>query len=324
MRTSRFLGACAVALAMMSGAAVADDYPSRPIRLVLGFPPGGALDLYARVVAPALSQSLGVQVVVENQPGAGGSIAAAGVAKAPPDGYTLLASGSSLAFGDAVGGAMPFDPARDFNAITLGNGEPPLLVVGKDSAFARLEELVAAAKASPGTLNAATPGIGSALHITTEFFCRAAGIRATHIPYKGGGPEIAKDLLTGRVHFFVAPNSFAAPLVRDGRLRALAIAGPNRSRALPEVPTLAEAGVAGFEHLGGWFGIWVRSGTPPRVLDALAAAARKVNADPGVRERLGRLGLTPSERTPASIDEMVRGERERVLSLMRDGEMACK
>lgn len=301
-------------LALSSG--WAQQYPVRPVHLVVGFPAGGGLDLVARVVAAQLADTWKMPVPVENRTGAGGAIGAAVVAKSAPDGYTLLMSGPSLAARPAQDANQAFDPLKDLVGVALLEGQPYVMVTGGNSRFHDVGELVAAAKAAPGKLNYGSVGIGSGPHFTAESFQLAAGIDAVHVPYRGGGPEVTKDVMAGEIAYWFAPLSFVRPFLKDGRVRALAVASNRRSPMLPEIPTLAEAGVDNFQPLGYWYGIWAPARTSAQVLEKLVRDVGAAIDSPESRERLGRLGAEPAAASPAEMGSLLRREMELTARLM--------
>src|SRR6185437_10057035 len=257
----------AIALfALTAVAARGDTFPSRPIRIVVPFAAGGATDLIARVVGQKLTESLGQAVVVENRPGASGMIGADLVAKAPPDGYTLLmASTAEIAINPSLYSKMSYDPQKDLAPITLAGVTPLILVVNPASPLHSVADIVKEAKAHPGTISFASAGNGSVQHLSGELVKVLTSTDMVHVPYKGAAPALT-DVLSGQVTMFFSGMPPAMPHVKSGKLRALAVTTPKRSPAAPDVPTMAEAGVQGFD-ISNWFGLLAPAGTPPGILD---------------------------------------------------------
>jgi tripartite-type tricarboxylate transporter receptor subunit TctC len=299
----------------LAAAASAQDYPSRTVRMVVGFPAGGAIDVMARTVSQKLAELWGRPAIVENRPGAGGSLAAALVAKSPPDGHTLLVHSNGFAVNAALYAALPYDPATDFVAIAPLASQPFVLVVAAGSELKSVTALVAAAKASPGRLHYGSAGMGSGTHLVAEKFRLAAGIEAVHVPYKGG-PEATADTITGRISYWFPPVPFALPQVRGGKLRALALTSATRSAVLPDVPTLAESGLPGFEDRI-WYGVWAPAGTPGALVQRLSHDIGRALAAPEVRGGLARSGTDPMPMTPAEFDRFVRSEMETAARVVR-------
>jgi tripartite-type tricarboxylate transporter receptor subunit TctC len=271
----------------------AESYPSKPIRFLVGFAPGGVNDLVARAVATPLASRLGQQIVVENRPGAGGNVATQLVARAAPDGYTmLLGSVSSLGMSPALMKDVGFDPINDFAPVTQLAGVSALLAVHPSIPVRTVKEFVALAKKQPGAITTASPGTSSIAHLALELFMHTAGIKLLHVPYKGGGPA-AVDALAGQVLSIMSISSTTAPHVQAGRLRGLGITSAQRSPILPNVPTIAEAGYPGFEA-SGWLGMLVPAKTPPAVVERLYKETAAVLNTPAVREQLEKSGVDPT------------------------------
>ncbi len=297
------LGALAVAL---PGAVGAQAYPAKPVHMIISFPPGSSTDIVGRVVAQKLSEYWGQPVPAENRGGAGGTIAAAAVSKAAPDGYTLLIDSSAHSVSPAIYAKLPFDTLKDFTDIAPLAGQPNVLVALPGSKTKSVADLVAEAKANPGKINFASAGVGSGTHLNLEKFKLVTGADVTHIPYKGT-QEVITDLLGGRVDYYFAPISAALSNIRDGKLRAIAVSSAKRSSSLPDVPTMAESGVPGFEFTL-WFGVWGPAGMPADVVDRISKDVNRALADPGVRERLAKLGNDPMSMTPVEFNQFVRRE----------------
>jgi tripartite-type tricarboxylate transporter receptor subunit TctC len=298
-RTKRpaLLIACALILAASMPAA-AQTYPSKPIRIVVPFVAGGAVDLLARIMGQKLTEALGQTVIIENRPGVGGNAAADQVAKSPPDGYTILQTTNGLAITPALYRKLPFDPVKDLTPVTQLVASQLLLVATPSLPVKTTRELIALAKSKPGTLNYGMTGVGVPLHLTMEMLMHAAGVRFQAIPYRGDAP-LNTALIAGEVHLAIVPFATAKPNIDAGQVRALGIAGARRSPALPDVPTIAESGVPGFES-GSWQGWFVPAGTPPAVIALIQREAAKALKMPDVRARMDAtaneiVGSTPDE-----------------------------
>jgi tripartite-type tricarboxylate transporter receptor subunit TctC len=311
MKTStiRSTAACLAALGLACAPQgwAAEAYPSKPIRLLVGFAPGGANDLVARAVATRLGPRLGQQVVVENRAGAGGNIATELVARAAPDGYTmLLASVASFAMSPAMLDKVPFDPINDFAPVSRAALVTSLLSVHPSMPTKSLKEFVAVARRQPGKLNYATPGVGSIAHLCAELFWRTAGIRLNHVPYKGGNPAAA-DAMAGHVESIFSLISTQTPHVRSGRLHALAVSSAKRSAALPAVPTIAEAGYRGFTA-SGWLGLVFPAKTPPGIIERVHRETVAALNLPEVQAQLEDLGLDAEPSTPSEFLALIKAD----------------
>ena len=298
------LAACLLLLA--ATAALAQPYPSHPVKLIVPFPPGGNTDIVGRLVAQKLSDGFGQQVYVENRGGAGGTIGAEAAAKSPADGYTLFFSTTgTFASAPSMQPALRYDPIKDFAPITtLANA--PVVVIVSASQQKTLRELIDAAKAQPGALKFGSAGTGHFVHVAGEMFKDAARVDLLHVPYKGIGPALI-DLLAGRID--VMFDAFAAyePHLQSGKLRALAVANPSRLARLPDVPTTAEAGLPGYV-LASWFGLAAPAGTPAQAIERVNTQALKAIAAPDVREQMSKLGLEPGGSTPQQYATMIAEE----------------
>jgi tripartite-type tricarboxylate transporter receptor subunit TctC len=272
--------------------------------VVISFPPGSGTDIVGRIITQKLSDLWGQPVLPENRGGAGGSIGTAAVAKAAPDGYTLLIDSSAHTVTPAMYAKLPYDTLKDFVDIAPLAGQPNVLVVPAGSSAKSVADAIAQAKAKPGQINFASAGIGSGTHLNLEKFKLVTGIDVTHIPYKGT-QEAISDMLGGRIDYFFAPISSALSNVREGKLRALAVSSAKRSSSLPEVPTVAESGVAGFEFTL-WFGIWGPAGMPADVVDRISKDVNRALASADVRERLAKLGSDTMSMSPAEFGQFVR------------------
>lgn len=303
----RILALAATAL-LAAGAAAQVAFPGKPVKLVVPFTAGSGTDIIARTVGEAMGKSLGQPVIVENKPGAGGTIGAAQVAKGEADGHTILVHSSGHALNPAIYPALPYDTLKDLTGVTPLAALPNVLVVSPSRGWKTVADLVAAAKARPGQLNFASAGMGSATHMNAEKFKLRAGIEAQHVPFKGT-PEAISDVIGGRNDFFFAPLSSALPLIRDGKLQALAVSTAQRSPALPDVPTTVEAGVPGSDYTF-WVAMIVPSATPAPVVRRLHEEAVKALASPEVKERLAKLGAEAFTMEPAAFNAYIRSEMD--------------
>jgi tripartite-type tricarboxylate transporter receptor subunit TctC len=300
--TMRLLIAAA-GLVLAATTAQAQTWPQKPVHIIVAFTPGSATDVMARAVSNELSERLGQPVIIENRPGAGGTIAAAQVAKALPDGYTLLVNSSGHTVNPWIYEKLPYDTAKDLMGVTLIARQPNVLVVSPDRGWKTVNDLVAEAKAHPGKMAFASAGVGSATHINGEKFKAAAGIDVLHVPYKGT-PEALNDVMGKRVDYFFSPVVSALSIVRDKRLMALAVGSPQRSSVLPDVPTTEEAGYKNSAY-NYWAGVLAPAGTPPAAIERLNKELVAVLALPEVKERLAKVGADPSPTTPKEFDELV-------------------
>ena len=284
----------------------AQNFPNKPVHIIVAFTAGSATDILGRTFGQKLSEMWGQPVVVENRPGAGGTIGAAVVAKAPADGYTLLVNSAAQAYNPSIYKDLSFDTTKDFVDIAALGGQPNVLVVAPSASIKTVGELIAQAKQKPGQLNYGSAGTGSGTHINGEKFKLAAGIDVVHVPYKGT-PEALTDTMAGRVTYFFAPISAALPFVRDGKLVALAVSTAKRSSVLPNVPTVAESGVPGFDY-SLWVGLFAPAGTPPAVVEKIAKDVRAAEQSADVKERFATLGAEPMPLTPQEFTKFVQTE----------------
>jgi len=296
-RVLRFLAMLA-ACALGSSTAWADDYPSKPVKIIVPFTAGSATDILARTVGQKLGELWNQPVVIDNRGGAGGTIGAGIVAKSPADGSTLLVHSAGQAVNPFIYPSLPYDTLKDFVQVAPLGGQPNVLVVAPSSGYKTVADLIADAKRRPGVLNFGSAGIGSGTHINGEKFKLAAGVDVVHVPYKGT-PEALTDTMTGRIAFFFSPISAALPLVRDGKLMALAVSSAKRSSVLPAVPTVAESGLPGFDY-NLWVGMFAPAGTPADVVEKLNRDVNRVLRETDVRERMMSLG---AEAMPMSLIE---------------------
>ncbi|HWH40189.1 MAG TPA: tripartite tricarboxylate transporter substrate binding protein [Usitatibacter sp.] len=303
----RRAGAVIAGLLLPFGAPAQGAWPTKPVRIIVPYAAGGVADLLPRIVGEKLAQKWGQPVLIENKAGASGNIGMAEGARAEPDGYTLvLAPTGNLTVNPTLFPKLPFDTQRDFTPVTLLAESPNVLVVHPSVPARSFSELVAYAKANPGKLDYASPGAGSGAHLAGELLDLEAGIRTVHVPYKGIAPAV-NDLLGGNVHMMFAGISTVLQHVKSGKLVALAIASPKRSPQLPDVPTVAQSGLPGFD-VTSWYGIVTRSGTPPAVVQKIQHDMAEALRSPDVRAKLGGLGLEPVGDTPQQFDAIIRAE----------------
>ena len=281
----------------------AETWPAKPLRAVVAAGAGSTIDIVPRVVFEQLSLQLGQSIVVENRPGAGTTIGAGFVAKADPDGYTILVNSNAHTISPSLYPNLGYHPARDFAAVIPLGVLPAVMVVPPAKGWKTIGDLVAAAKAKPGTLNFSSVGVGSATHLSAERFRFSAGVQAVHVPFKGGG-EAMTEVIAGRVDFFFGPVGLVLPNVQAGKLTALVVNGAKRSAALPEVPTTLEAGFANAEYPF-WFGIFLPAKTPRDIVDKLHGETLKALQTPKVRDKLAALGVEPMVMTPTEFDAHV-------------------
>jgi tripartite-type tricarboxylate transporter receptor subunit TctC len=308
--------AMGVVLVLGAAASLAQDYPARPITLVVPYPAGGGNDVLGRLVAERMAKALKGAIVVENRGGAGGTIGTRQVAKAAPDGYTMLIATSSLAINPSLYPNVGYDPGKDFAPIGLLASGANVVLVHPSVPAKSIAELIALAKKEPGKLNFASTGSGSSVHLAAELFAAMAGIRINHVPYRGSGPAL-NDLLGGHVTMMFATLPSAIGIVKGGKVRALAVTGAKRSAVFPELPTIAEAGLAGYQaelH----YGLVAPAGTPRPIIDRLNVALRTVLEDVALRERLAREGAVPMPSTPEEYAADIEAEEKKWGKIVRD------
>jgi tripartite-type tricarboxylate transporter receptor subunit TctC len=309
-----------VLIAAVSAGVQAQAYPNKALRLIVPFAPGGGNDTIARAIGAQMSGSMGQQVVIDNRAGAGGVLGAEAAARAPADGYTLFLGGvGSHAVNPTLMPNLPYDAVKDFTPVSLIASAPSVLVVNTTVNARTVSELTAIAKASPGKLNYATNGNGSSSHLATLLYESLAGIQMTHVPYKGFAPALT-DILGGQVQLMMNSIVALAPQVKAGKIRALAVSSRTRSSVLPDVPTMAEAGVAGYEA-GSWYGILVPAGTPRDVVQRLNAEVVRAVKQPDVRERLASEGADPIGSTPEEFAAHIKVEMTRLGKVIRDAKL---
>jgi tripartite-type tricarboxylate transporter receptor subunit TctC len=293
-------------LLLVPQAAMAQDWPSRPIRVIIPFGAGSATDLVPRIVFEQLAPQLGQPIVVENRGGAGGTLGTAAVAKAEPDGYTLLAHSNAFSVAPALYSNLPYDTLNDFEPVMPFGNLSAALVVAPSKGFKTIQEMVAAAKAKPGTFNFASVGVGSGTHLSAEKFKLSAGFDAVHIPFRGG-PEALTEVVAGRVEFYFCPVGTALPFIRDGRLVALVVNSAARDPELPDVPTVAEAGYKAAEFPI-WIGMLAPAKTPRPIVDKLNAETAKAVMSPAVKDKLAKAGVAPLIITPEVFAALIKRE----------------
>ncbi len=316
MNIPRFVG-IPIILALFAGATWA-AYPEKPVRIIVPYPAGGAADTTARIVGQHLSTRLGQPVIVENKPGASGSIGASVAASALPDGYTLLLDATGHAVNPSLL-KLPYDTAKDFAPISLLVRVPALLVVPPGSPAKNVQDLIRIARDKPEDTSFASAGNGTAQHLAGELFAQGFKLRLMHVPYKGGAPALT-DLMGGQVDMMFSASSASGPHVKSGKLRALATTGSERSGSFPDLPTVAESGVPGFSVYE-WNGLFARSGTPLPVLQKLEAEVRQIMAQPDVRQRFADLGAEVVNSSSPELGEFVRTETEKWAKVIREAKI---
>ena len=297
---------CVAVLIGLHGSALAQAWPSKPIRVIIPFGAGSATDIIPRIVFEPLAAQLGQPILVENRVGAGGTLGVTAAATAEPDGHTLLAHSNAHTISPAIYSKLSYDPAGDFAGITPFGAVPNVLIISPSRGIKTIQELVAAGKAKPGTLNYASVGVGSGTHFSVEKFKLSSGLDAQHIPYKGG-PEALTDVIAGRVDFYFCPINTALPHIREGRLIALVTSATTRTPELPDVPTTAEAGYKNADFPV-WIGLMAPAKTPRTVVEKLHAETVKAIRLPATQERLLKTGVAQMILTPAEFDARIRAE----------------
>jgi tripartite-type tricarboxylate transporter receptor subunit TctC len=312
---------CLLVLALVAGTAHGQaEYPSRPVKIVVPSPPGGGTDIVARVLGQHFSKALGQSFFVENKPGAGNMIGIEAVARSPGDGYTLLMVASTLALNSVLFKKVPYDPVRDFAPITLAATAPNVLIVHPSLPAQSLAEFIALAKRKPGALSYGTPGIGTSPHLSMELLKSMAGIDLQHVPYRGTAAAVT-DLIGGQIAATFANALTAKPQVDAGRVRALAITGPKRIEALPNVPPVADAGVPGYEAMQ-WYGLLAPAGTPPPIVARLNAEALKALQSDEMKEKLAADGAQPVGTSAEEFAALIRSELDKWTRVARAADIA--
>jgi tripartite-type tricarboxylate transporter receptor subunit TctC len=300
---------------VLTASLVRADYPDRPIHFIVPFTAGSGTDIVARTVGEYMSRNLKQPIIIENKPGAGGTVGAAQVAKGAPDGYTLLVHSAGHVANQSIYKSLPYDTLKDFAGVTPLASLPNVLIVSPSKGYKSARDVVEKARANPGALNYGSAGIGSATHMNAEIFRDAAKFDAVHVPYKGT-PEAMTETATGRIDFFFAPLSSALPLIKDGRLQALAVGTAQRSPLLPDVPTTVEAGYPNSEYVF-WVALLAPAGTPKAVVDRLNAEALAALASPEVKQKLTTLGAEPMPMSPAQFDAFLTAETARMAQVVK-------
>jgi tripartite-type tricarboxylate transporter receptor subunit TctC len=316
---SHVLKAAAVLFLLASAAAAADDYPNRPVRLIIPFPPGGSNDVVGRMVAQQLSGKLGQQVYVDNRGGAGGTIGTEACAVAAPDGYTLCIVSIAHAVNPALH-TLKYDPIKSFTPISILATGPNVLVVNPESPIKSVKDLLAAAKENPGKLNYASAGIGSFQHLGAELFKLMAGVNIVHVPYKGGGPAM-QDVIAGHVKIMFSSLVQTTPFIKSGQLRALGTGGAKRNPVLPDVPTIAEGGVPDYVA-DNWWGIVAPAGTPTPIIDKVYAAAQAALKAPELQAQFEREGAASVAMSSADFGDYIKKEIAKWALVVKEGKIA--
>jgi len=300
---ARFSGA-AIAAAFVAGAALAQEYPSKPIRVIVPLTPGSGSDIAGRIVAKHLSDAFKQPVLVENRPGAGGIIGTQAMLNAEADGYTLMVQSASHAANPAIYKSLPYDPLKDIVDVAILGMTPYVMVTARGGAYPTLKSLIDAAKAQPGHIPFASAGVGTSTHMAAEYVAQIAGIKMLNVPYKGS-PEAIQDTIAGRTSFYMAPLDAVIGHLKEGKLAAFGVSTSKRADIVPDIPTLAEAGLAKYD-LALWFGMWARSGTPGAVVQKLNAQVNAIVQGKEVREQFGRIGIAPAPMSTADFAKFVR------------------
>jgi len=301
-----------LATLLAASLACAQEYPSKPIRFIVPLTPGSGADIAGRIVGKHLGDVLKQPVLVENRPGAGGIIGTQAMLGADADGYTLMVQSASHAANPAIYKSLPYDPLKDIVDVAMIGMTPYVMVAAKSGPYPTLKALIDAAKAKPGQIPFASAGVGTSTHMAAEFVLQTAGVKMLHVPYKGS-PEAIQDTIAGRTSFYMAPLDAAIGQLKDGRVAAFGVSTARRAEIVPEIPTLAEQGLANY-NLSLWFGVWARAGTPPAVVQKLNAGINAVLQGKEVREQFGRIGITP---VPMKSDEFARFVREQMGTFRR-------
>lgn len=305
-----------VALGTPTARGAGDIYPTHPVRMIVTYPAGGGADITARIIAQKLTERLGQQFVVDNRPGGSGTIGAGLVAKAPPDGYTLMLDALSFSVNPSLFTKLPYDPVADFTPIILAVVVPNVLVVTPSLPIHSVGELIALARAKPGQINHASSGNGSAQHLAAEMFKRMAGIDMVHVPYRGGAPALA-DLVAGQIPVYFANLSSATPLIQAGKIRAIAVTSAQRAPGWPELPTIAESGLPGYEAYE-WNGIFAPGGTPQDIVSQLNHQIAEILKLADVRERLAEHALETRDNTPEQFTAFLASERAKWAQVVKE------
>jgi tripartite-type tricarboxylate transporter receptor subunit TctC len=321
LRAASFLAVTGAALLAAALPAGAQRYPDHAIKLIVPVPPGGGVDILSRAIGAKMQQTMGVPVIVENKAGASAAIGTEALAKSPPDGYTIMMGYSAHATNPIFSTSLPYDTSKDFAAIAHVGYIPLILVVNANSPYHSVQDLVAAAKAKPGTLQFASGGAGAGAHLSGELLKNIAGVDVIHVPYKGNAPAL-NDLLGGQVTMMFDTITTALPHVKSGKLRALAVTSPRRSPLAPDVPTMIESGLPGFD-ISAWYVMFAPANTPKDVMARLNAEINKAIADPELRRTLGEQGVEFTGGTPEEADKFVKGEVDRWAKIIKTRGMSA-
>jgi len=300
---------------LLAVAAQAENWPSRLIKATIPFGAGSAADVVPRLVFDRLAAELGQPIVIENRVGAGGTLGTAAVAKADPDGYSIIAHSSALTIAPAIFPNLTYDATKDLASVLMIGSSANVMIVPNSRPWKTVQDFIAGAKAKPGSISFGSVGIGSAVHISSEKFRLAAGVEATHVPYRGGS-EVITDILGARIDFYFCPLATALPLIREGQVRALLVSTPKRVPDLPEVPTPLEAGLKDADSAI-WFGVFMSSKTPRDIVEKFHAAGVKVLTEPAMQDSLKKLGVQAMQMTPSEMDDLVRRETAANMELIR-------
>ena len=301
-------GLCAAALVCAAGVTLAQEYPARPIRIIVPLTPGSGADIAGRIVAKHMSDAFRQPVLVENRPGAGGIIGTQAMLSAEPDGYTLMVQSASHAANPAIYKSLPYDPLKDIVDVAMLGQTPYVMIAAKGGAYPTLKALIDAAKTQPGHIPFASAGVGSSTHMAAELVQQVAGIKMLHVPYKGS-PEAIQDTIAGRTAFYMAPLDAAIGHLKEGKITAFGVSTSKRAEIVPDIPTLAEAGLASYD-LALWFGMWARAGTPSAVVQKLNAQVNAVVQGKEVREQFGRIGIASAPMNPGEFGKFVREQMD--------------
>jgi tripartite-type tricarboxylate transporter receptor subunit TctC len=322
LKWSAALAVCGLALgsvAIAQAQTAAQSFPDRPVKFIVPLTPGSGADIAGRIVAKYLTELWKQPVIIENRPGAGGLIGTSAVVAAAPDGYTLLVQSASYAANPAIYKKLPYDPLKSLVDVNILGLTPYVMVTATSGPYQTIKDLVAAAKAKPGDVPFASAGLGSSTHLAAEYFAQTMGIQMLHIPYKGS-PEAVQDSMVGRTAFYMAPLDTASAHIKGGKLRALGVTQTVRSDVLPETPTIAEQGYAGYD-IGLWFGVWAPAATPTTIVQKINADINKAMQDPDVKASYARAGIRAQPMSPESFGSFVRSEINKYTKIAKDAKI---
>jgi tripartite-type tricarboxylate transporter receptor subunit TctC len=322
LKWSAALAVCGLALGSVATAqaqTAAQSFPDRPVKFIVPLTPGSGADIAGRIVAKYLTDLWKQPVIIENRPGAGGLIGTSAVVAAAPDGYTLLVQSASYAANPAIYKKLPYDPLKSLVDVNILGLTPYVMVTATSGPYQTIKDLVAAAKAKPGDVPFASAGLGSSTHLAAEYFAQTMGIQMLHIPYKGS-PEAVQDSMVGRTAFYMAPLDTASAHIKGGKLRALGVTQTVRSDVLPETPTIAEQGYAGYD-IGLWFGVWAPAATPTTIVQKINADINKAMQDPDVKASYARAGIRAQPMSPESFGSFVRSEINKYTKIAKDAKI---